>query len=80
MVMLEQIILIDFLVRFDNEFEWFELESRMQYKTICDGKYCVDIDIMSECYSVYDWELGESIGEFYEIEVEDLLNEIEERA
>ena len=69
-----------FLVRFDNAYEWFELESRMQYKTICDGKYCVDIDIMSECYNVYDWELGESIGEFYEIEVEDLLNEIEERA
>lgn len=69
-----------FLVRFENEFEWFELESRMQYKTICDGKYCVDIDIMSECYNVYNWELGESIGEFYEIEVEDLLNEIEERA
>lgn len=69
-----------FLVRFDDIYEWFELESRMQYKTICDGKYCVDIDIMSECYSVYDWELGESIGEFYEIEVEDLLNEIEECA
>jgi hypothetical protein len=69
-----------FLVRFDDEYEWFELKSRMQYKTICNGKYCVDIDIMSECYSVYDWELGESLGEFYEIEVEDLLNEIEERA
>lgn len=71
-----------FLVRFDDETEWFELESRMQYKTICDGKYkyCVDIDIFSEWYNVYDWELGESVGEFYEIEVEDLLNEIEERA
>lgn len=68
-----------FLVRFDSEYEWFELESRMQYKTICDEKYCIDIDIMSECYSVYDWELGESIGEFYEIEVEDLLEAIEEK-
>lgn len=69
-----------FLVRFDNEYEWFELESRMQNKTICDGKYCVDIDIMSECYNVYDWELGESIGEFYEIEVTDLLDAINECA
>jgi hypothetical protein len=69
-----------FLVRFDDIYEWIELESRMQYKTICDGKYCVDIDIMSECYNVYDWELGESIGEFYEIEVEDLLDAINERA
>lgn len=69
-----------FLVRFDDETEWFELESRMQYKTICDGKYCCDIDIMAECYSVWDWDNNTSIGEFYEIEVEDLLNEIEERA
>ena len=69
-----------FLVRFDNEYEWFELESRMQNKTICDGKYCVDIDIMSECYNVYDWEFGESIGEFYELEVTDLLDAINECA
>lgn len=69
-----------FLVRFDDIYEWIELESRMQYKEIANGRYCVDIDIMSEWYNVYDWELGESIGEFYEIEVEDLLNEIEERA
>ena len=69
-----------FLVRFDDETEWFELESRMQYKTICDGKYCCDIDIMAECYNVWDWETYTNIGEFYEIEVEDLLEEIGERA
>lgn len=43
-----------FLVRFDNEYEWFELNSRMQDKTICDGRYCVNIDIMAERYSVWD--------------------------
>lgn len=69
-----------FLVRFNDIYEWIELESRMQYKTICDGRYCIDIDIMSEWYNVYDWDKFDSIGEFYEIEVEDLLNEIEERA
>lgn len=69
-----------FLVRFEDETEWFELESRMQYKTIADGKYCCDIDIMAECYSVWDWDNNTSLGEFYEIEVEDLLNEIEECA
>lgn len=69
-----------FLVRFDDESEWFEVESRMQYKSICDGKYCIDIDIMSEGYNVYDWELDKSIGEFYEIEVTDLLYEIEKCA
>ena len=66
-----------FLVRFDDDTEWFELESRMQYKTIANGKYCCDIDIMAECYSVWDWDNNTSLGEFYEIEVEDLLNEIE---
>ena len=65
-----------FLVRFDNEYEWFELNSRVQYKTICDGRYCVDIDIMAECYSVWDNKKCVTVGEFCEIEVEDLLKEI----
>ena len=69
-----------FLVRFDDETEWFELESRKQYKTIADDKYCCDIDIMAEYYSVWDWDNNTSLGEFYEIEVEDLLNEIEKYA
>ena len=69
-----------FLVKFDDGTEWFELESLMQYKTICDGKYCCDIDIMAECYYVWDWGNNTGLGEFYEIEVEDLLNEINERA
>ena len=65
-----------FLVRFDNEYEWFELNSRVQYKTICDGRYCVDIDIMAECYNVWDNEKEVNVGEFCELEVKDLLNEI----
>lgn len=69
-----------FLVRFNDIYEWIELESRMQYKTICDGRYCIDIDIMSEMYSVWDNDKQTNIGEFYEIEVEDLLEEIGERA
>ena len=69
-----------FLVRFDNEYEWSELESIMQYKTICDGRYCVDINIMTETYTVLDNEEEVSLGEFYEIEVEDLLKEINKDA
>ena len=65
-----------FLVKFDDCYEWSELESIMQCKTICDGRYCVDIDIMAECYNVWDNEKEVSVGEFYEIEVEDLLKEI----
>ncbi len=69
-----------FLVKFDDCYEWSELESIMQYKTICDGRYCVDIDIMSETYSVWDNEEEVSLGEFYEIEVEDLLKELNKDA
>ena len=69
-----------FLVRFDNEYDWFEFESRIQCKTICDGRYCVYIDIMTECYNVWDSEEEVTVGEFYEIEVEDLLKEINKDA
>lgn len=66
-----------FLVRFDSEDEMFYLESRMQYKDIVDGKYTCDIDIFSEMYRVWDNENQNEVGEFYEIEVDDLLAEIE---
>ena len=65
-----------FLVRFDNYYEWSELNSRVQCKEIAGGRYYVDIDIMSECYNVWDNEKEVNVGEFYELEVEDLLNEI----
>ena len=65
-----------FLVRFDNEYDWFEFNSRMQSKEIVDGRYCVDIDLMTETYYVWDNEECANVGEFYELEVEDLLNEI----
>ena len=69
-----------FLVRFDDCYEWSELESIVQYKTICDGRYFIDMDIMSEAYYVWDNEEEVSLGDFYEIEVEDLLNEINKDA
>ena len=69
-----------FLVRFDDCYEWSELESIMQYKAICDGRYYIDINIMSETYNVWDNEEEVSVGEFYEIEVEDLLNELNKDA
>ena len=65
-----------FLVRFYDCYEWSELEPIMQYKTICDGRYFIDINIMSETYNVWDNEKEVNVGEFYELEVEDLLNEI----
>lgn len=69
-----------FVVRFDNEYDWFEFNSRMQSKEIADGRYCVDIDLMTEMYYVWDNEECTNVGEFYELEVEDLLNEINKDA
>src|SRR5574344_2991946 len=64
-----------FLVRFYDCYEWSELESIMQYKTICDGRYFIGINIMSETYNVCHNKKEVSVDEFYETEVEDLLNE-----
>ena len=69
-----------FVVRFYDCYEWSELESIMQYKTICDGRYFIDINIMSETYNVWDSIEEVSVGEFYEIEVEDLLKELNKDA
>ncbi len=50
------------------------------YQTIdINGRYSADVNMFSEGYTVYDYETREDVGEFYEIEVEDLLKEIEER-
>lgn len=69
-----------FLVRFDNEDEIFYLESLTQHKDIADGRYTCDINIFSEMYYVWDNENQNEVGEFYELEVEDLLESINERA
>lgn len=69
-----------FIVKFDDIYDFYELESRMQYKTIMDGKYTCDIDISSEGYNVWDNETQTDVGEFYEIEVADLLDAINKRA
>ena len=67
-----------FVVKFEDVEEILYLESRMQYKDILDGKYTCDIDIFSEGYNVWDNDNQKDVGEFYEIEVTDLLNEIGE--
>lgn len=64
-----------FLVRFDDEDEFNELESRMQYKDIAD-RYTCDIDIFCAWYNVWDCEKQCDVGEFYDIEADDLLAEI----
>ena len=68
-----------FVVKFDSEYEFYELESIIQPKEIND-RYIADISLMTEGYNVYDYINGEDIGEFYELEKADLLNTINERA
>ena len=64
-----------FAVKFDSEYEFYELESATQHKDVND--YMVaDVSIFSERYNVYDYIKQEDVGEFYEFELEDLLEEI----
>ena len=64
-----------FAVKFDNEYEFWELESTTQIKDVNDTMVA-DIRAFFETYTVYDYEKGEDVGEYYCIELEDLLEEI----
>ena len=66
-----------FVVKFDSEYEFYELESMIQSKEIND-KYVADINLMSETYSVINYVNGDDVGWFYELEKSDLLNAISE--
>ena len=65
-----------FVVKFDRFDDLFYLESMTQYKEIND-RYVADINLFREGYDVYDKETQDSVGEFFTIEVEDLLKELE---
>lgn len=66
-----------FAVKMDGFYEFYELESMIQHKYITDT-LVADINLMNECYNVYDYEHDEDLGEFYEIEIKDALPEIRE--
>lgn len=68
-----------FACKFDYIEEFFELESATQYISIND-RYSADVSIFSEGYNVYDYENGEDVGEFYDIEKSDLLKSINENS
>lgn len=65
-----------FAVKFDDIDSFYTLDSLTQCIDIND-RFTADVFLLSETYSVYDCENGESVGEFYELEKEDLLAEIE---
>lgn len=72
-----------FVCKFDNIMEFYELQSIEQTKIFIDNEtqteYGVDINILQECYSVYNYTIGDNVGIFYEVEVEDLLKDIKEK-
>lgn len=64
-----------FVVKFDGEYEFYELESTTQSKDVNDHMVA-DLTIFSDTYNVYDYEKQEDVGSFYCLELEDLLEEI----
>lgn len=62
-----------FAVKFDRFDELFDLESITQIKTIND-RYCADINILREGYTVYDTKEQKDVGDFFELEIKDLLD------
>lgn len=64
-----------FAVKFDSEYEFYELENATQHKDVNDHMVA-DVTIFSDSYNVYDYEKQEDIGSFYDLELEDLLEEI----
>ena len=67
-----------FAVKMRGFYEFYELESMFQHKDITNT-LAADINLMSEGYSVYDYEHDNDLGEFYEIEIKDALPEITAR-
>ena len=67
-----------FVLKMDNLESFFELDSWIQSKTIND-RYSADINLMSEIYSIYDYKKQKNIGEFYDIEIDDILKQINEQ-
>ena len=64
-----------FVLKMDDFESFFELEEWDQSKMIND-RYVADINLLSEEYSVYDYEKHDNVGWFYDIECEELLEKI----
>jgi len=67
-----------FVCKFSSMEEFFELESATQSINVND-RFSADVNIFSESYSVYDYVNGEDVGEFYEIEKSELIDELNKR-
>lgn len=61
-----------FALKFDSVFDFYNLDNWIQTKDIND-QYTATIYLYQECYSVYDYKNDEDVGEYYECEINDLL-------
>ena len=64
-----------FAVKFNSGYDFYELENAVQIKDV-NETMVADISIFSDTYNVYDHTSQKDIGEFYAVELEDLLEEI----
>lgn len=72
-----------------NYSDWFAVKFETPYQSLFDldlttsipinDRYIADVNPFTECYNVYDMELNDDVGEFYELSKEDLLKEIKEK-
>lgn len=65
-----------FAVELGDIYDLFSMESAYQSKEVNENM-SADLNAFTELYSVYDYEKNEDIGEFYCLELSDLLEEIE---
>ena len=61
-----------FALKFDSVFDFYSLDNWIQSKEI-NEQYTATIYLYQECYSVYDYKNDEDVGEYYECEINDLL-------
>lgn len=71
----------DFVVEMDDYYDDCVLTQLLQldsvYQTVSiNDRYYADINLFSETYDVYDCEINDTIGTYYEIEKKDLFEEI----
>ena len=64
-----------FMLKMDDFESFFELDEWIQSKMLND-RYCADINLLSETYTVYDYENQQFVGEFYDLKIEDVLQQI----
>lgn len=68
-----------FVVKCSFEDMYYQFDDAIYQSKSINDRYSADINLFSEGYNVYDYETGEDLGEFYELEAEDALKEIEEQ-